>query len=207
MELTYLGAGCVKINGRQITIVANPFSEDNGLGKFNTKTDVVLLSEVSPGAATWAEAKVFDGPGEYEVKGAMITGVAAQRNVDDEGRRATMYASVVDGLNIVVTGNIAPKLNDQQIEALGKVDVLVLPVGGHGLTMEPADAAVLVGQLEPGYVVPVHYDDGKTIYPMPQAKVEEFFKEFGSHPEAVTRLKLSGKDMPMETQAVYLTRA
>lgn len=205
MELTYLGAGAVKINGRQLTIVANPFNEANGLGKFAVKCDVVLLGE--PGeAGEYGEAKVFDGPGEYEVKGAMITGVAAQLNVDPDGLRGTMFASNVDGTNVVVVGNIAPKLNDQQIESLGKVDVLVIPVGGHGLSLEPEDAAALVGRFEPSYVVPVHYDDGKTTYPVPQAKVEAFFKELGATPEPVTKFKTSGRDVPMETEVVYLTR-
>jgi hypothetical protein len=205
MELTYLGAGAVKINGRQLTIVANPFTEENGLGKFGVKADVVLLGQTDI-TGDFGEAKVFDGPGEYEVKGAMINGVGAQLNVDPDGLRGTMFSANVDGTNVVVVGNIGPKLNDQQIEALGKVDVLVIPVGGHGLTLEPEDAAALVGRFEPSYVIPVHYDDGKTTYPMPQAPVETFFKELGATPEPITKFKTSGREVPMETVAIYLTR-
>ena len=61
--------------------------------------------------------------------------------------------------------------------------------------------------LEPAYVVPVHYDDGKTKYAMPQDPASVFFKEIGANPEATTKLKVSSKDLPEETTPVYLTLA
>ncbi len=150
---------------------------------------------------------VIDGPGEYEVKGAMIRGVPARLHTDESGTRATVYSLQIDGVNVVVTGNIAGKLENKEVGSLGNVDVLVVPVGGHGLTLEPEEAAALVSQLEPGYVVPVHYGDGKTSYVMPQASVDEFLKEMGSNPEPEVKLKVNAKEAPPETQVVVLKRA
>ena len=200
MELTYLGAGCVRVATKTATFLIDPFEKSQG----GAKADVALLTEEKP--VEFGGMK-FEGPGEYEVQGVMITGVPARLHIDEEGERATIYSIRSEGINLVVTGNIAAKLSDHQTEALGKVDVLVLPVGGHGLTLEPEEAAELVSRLEPAYVVPVHYDDGKTQYEVPQAKVDIFFKEIGSNPEPVGKLKVSSKDLPVETQPAYLTRA
>jgi L-ascorbate metabolism protein UlaG (beta-lactamase superfamily) len=150
---------------------------------------------------------VFDGPGEYEVKGASIVGVPARLHIDESGHRGTAYGLVVDGVNVVVTGNIAGKLDEDQVEKLGQVDVLIVPVGGSGLTLDAEGAAAVVTQLEPSYVVPIHFDDGVTKYPVPQAKVELFLKEMGANPEPQSKLRVNPKEAPPETQVVLLSRS
>lgn len=200
MELTYLGAGCVRLSTKTATFLVDPFDKSQA----GAKADVALLTEEKP--VEFAGMK-FDGPGEYEVQGVMITGVPARLHIDAEGERGTIYSVRSEGVNVVVTGNITPGLSDHQTEALGKVDVLVLPVGGHGLTLDATAAAELVSRLEPAFVVPVHYDDGKTNYEVPQDKVDVFFKEIGASPEPVTKLKVSARDLPVETQPVYLQRS
>jgi len=176
----------------------------------NPKADVVTWSAVldeGEGFAAPEGVMVIDGPGEYEVKGAMITGVPARLHIDESGHRGSVYSMVVDGVNVVVVGNIAGKLDEDQVEKLGQVDVLVVPVGGNGLTLDAEGAAAVVAQLEPSYVVPVHYDDGVTKYPVPQASVELFLKEMGVSPEPETKLRISQKEAPAETQVVLLTRS
>jgi len=86
------------------------------------------------------------------------------------------------------------------------VDVLIVPVGGNGLTLDAEGAAAVVAQLEPGYVVPVHYNDGVSKYPMPQDGVDKFLKEMGVNPEPENKLKVNSKEAPAETQVVVLTR-
>lgn len=206
MDITYLGAGSVKLAGKSITVISDPYGEDSGLGKIMAKADVVTLS-TSEGLGSVQNAMVIDGPGEYEVKGAMIQGVPAQLHIDEDGRRGTAYSLMIDGVNVVVTGNIAGKLDNKQTEQLGNVDVLVVPVGGHGLTLDAEGAAAVVTQLEPSYVIPVHYDDGKTKYSMPQDSVDVFLKEMGVSPEPETKLRVNAKEAPAETQVVVLKRA
>ncbi len=199
MEVINLGGGSVKLTGKNLSVICDP--ADSG------KADVYLLSdedqEVKAGGAM-----VIDGPGEYEVKGAMVTGVSAQRHTDtpEEPQKATMYSADIDGVNVAFLGNVAPGLSDTQVEALGQVDVLIVPVGGHGLTLDTTGAAQMVSRLEPKYVVPVHYDDG-TKYAMPQDGVDVFLKEMGASPEPLPKLKIVGKDMPLETEVVVLEKA
>jgi L-ascorbate metabolism protein UlaG (beta-lactamase superfamily) len=201
LDITYLGAGSVRLSGREINIVSDPVE------LLPAKTDVVIFStpreqyEVSS-----SDMMVIEGPGEYEVKGAMITGVPARLHIDESGERGCVFSVEVDGVNVVIAGNIAGKIDADEVESLGQVDVLVVPVGGNGLTLDAEGAASVVTQLEPSYVVPVHFDDGKTEYPVPQANVELFLKEMGVSPEPEIKLRINQKEPPAETQVVLLTR-
>ena len=202
MDITYLGAGSVKLSGRNLNVISDPIAAG--------KAEVVTVSGPAAEGHDWPHAPgtmVVDGPGEYEIKGAMITGIPAQLNIDEAGHRGTAYSILIDGVNVVVAGNVSGKLDEDHVEALGQVDVLVVPVGGNGLTLDAEGAAAVVAQLEPGYVVPVHYDDGVTNYPVPQAGVEKFLKEMGVNPEPETKLRVNAKEVPTETQVVVLTRA
>lgn len=205
MEITYLGVGGVRLSGKQLSVICDPFDENYGIGKVGAKADVVTHS-VLDGLGKVGDVMVLNSPGEYEIKGAMITGVPAKRHTDESGKNATVFSIVIDGVNVVVTGPVSGKLDAKDIEPLGKVDVLVVPVGNHGLTLDAQGASEVVTQFEPSYVVPVHYDDGVTKYPVEQDGVELFLKELGATPsEPVSKLKVSG-EMPTETQVVVLTR-
>lgn len=205
MEITYLGMNAVKLSGKSISVLCDPAPKSAGLGDVKGIIDATLLTSV--GQETPAKpGMVIDGPGEYEVKGAMITGAPARLHIDAEekGNQATIYAVQVDGITVGFLGNVAPELTDAQVEALGAIDVLVLPVGNHGLTLDSVSAAKIISQLEPKYVIPTHYDDGVTKYEVPQDKVEVFLKEIGSAPEPQVKLKVSSKDLPLETTVVVL---
>ncbi len=202
MDITYLGAGSVKLVGKSLTVVCDPIGQ--------VKAEVVTASGPREDGGEWPVASgsmLLDVPGEYEVKGAMITGVPAQLHIDENGHRGTVYSIVIDGVNVVVTGGISGKLDQDQIENLGQVDVLVVPVGGGGLTLDAEGAAAVVAQLEPSYVVPVHYDDGVTTYPVPQAGIEKFLKEMGTSVEPESKLRVNSKEAPEELQVVVLNRA
>ena len=206
MDISYLGAGSVKLSGRNLTVVCDP-----EVG-FKGKADVVTWSAVmKPGEGeVYAQpegAMLIDSPGEYEVKSTTVIGVPARLHIDEEGRRGSVFSITVDGVNVVVVGNIAGKIDEDQVESLGSVDVLVVPVGGRGLTLDAEGAAAVVTQLEPSYVVPVHYDDGVTEYPVPQSSVDVFLKEMGASPEPEAKLRITQKEPPAETQVVLLKRA
>ena len=202
MDITFLGSGTVKLSGKNINVICDPTAATVA-SKSLAKANVVTLS--TDGLSSITDAMVLDVPGEYEVGGAMISGIGTRRHTDEAGERSTIFAIEVDGINVVVTGPIAADLKSDKIEPLGQVDVLIVPVGGHGLTLEPEEAAALVAKLEPAYVIPVHYDDGVSKYEVPQAKVELFLKEMGVNPEPQAKLKLNPKELPTETQVIVLT--
>jgi L-ascorbate metabolism protein UlaG (beta-lactamase superfamily) len=178
MDITYLGGNTVKLAGKNLNVISDP-AKSTATSKSLAKANVVSWS--TDGLATIDDAMVLDLPGEYEVGGAMITGVPAGET--------TMFSFNIDGVNVVVTGPVEGEVSADKLEALGKVDALVIRVADH------AAAAKLVAKLEPAYVIPVGYD--KT--------PEAFLKEMGTNPEPVAKLKLSPKDLPTETQVVVLT--
>ncbi len=178
MDITYLGGNTVKLSGKNLNVICDP-SKSTAASKSLAKANVVSWS--TEGLAKLDDAIVLDLPGEYEVGGAMITGVPAGDT--------TMFSFNIDGVNVVVTGPVGGELSADRLEALGKVDALVIRVADH------AAAAALVAKLEPAYVIPVGYD--KT--------PEAFLKEMGAGPEAVAKLKISPKELPAETQVVVLT--
>lgn len=207
MEITFLGMNCIRLTGKDIALLCDPYPNSAGLPDIKSTQDATLLSQ--PSAAIPAKAgMVLDGPGEYEIKGAMITGVPAMLHTDTEadGKRATAYSIMIDGMRIGYLGNVSAVLSSEQAEALGQVDVLILPVGGHGLTLEPQEASAIVSELEPKFVIPTHYDDGTTKYEVPQAKLEEFLKEVGASPEPQSKLRVTTKDLPLETTIAVLSR-
>lgn len=195
MELVYLGGNCVKLSAKSVSLLIDPIEGAKA------QADAVLYS--TKPTALPSGSFVIDGPGEYEIKGAMVKGIPAQQHVDEQAK-STIYLAQLDGVTVAVLGNIAPKLSDSQLEELGQVDVLVVPVGGHGLTLDAAGAVEIISQVEPKYVVPVHYDDGKTKYPVPQEKLDTFLNEIGSKPEPVSKLKVTTAELPLETTLVVL---
>lgn len=207
MEISFLGANCVRITGKNIAVLVDPHK---GMPELKQKNEATLLTQIVDAPSVASAGMVIDGPGEYEIAGTMVTGVAAQLHIDDPASKAkngTIYSLDVDDITIAVLGNIAPELSDDQVEAMGQVDVLTIPVGGHGLTLDATSAAKIISQLEPKYVIPTHYDDGKSKYEVPQDKLEVFLKEIGSSPEPVAKLKVTGKDLPLETTVVVLERS
>lgn len=198
MDITYLVGGGLKVSGRLLNVVCDPVGD---ISKLNA--DVVLLT--SPDIpAPKTDKMIISGPGEYEIKESLIIGVATQLHIDESGQRGAAYVIEIDGFKVGFLGNIAPGLSNEQLEALGNVDVLAVPVGGHGLTLDATAASSVVSQIEPKYIIPTHYDDGVSKYEMPQDKLDKFLSEVGGNPEKQPKLKLTNKEMPLETTVVVL---
>lgn len=208
MEISFLGMNCVRLTAKDLAILFDPYSSKSGLPAIKVTNDVTLVSQVTTEIPE-KSGMVLDSPGEYEVKGAMITGVPARLHIDgpeEHSNNATIYSVVLDGVHVGLLGNIAPDLKDEQVEALGTVDVLVIPVGNHGLTLDATSAAKIISQLEPKYVIPTHYDDDGVKYEVGQAKLDDFLKEIGSHPDPQPKLRVTNRDLPLETTVVVLQR-
>jgi L-ascorbate metabolism protein UlaG (beta-lactamase superfamily) len=200
MDITYLGQGSVRLSTRGLTVVFDPHTGTKVSG------EVVLVSSPEVTIERSGARMVIETPGEFEVGGSLIVGVPVRLHIDEAGERGTAYLVSTEGIRTLVLGNVAPELSGDQLEALGKVDVLIIPVGGHGLTLDSDAAATLVGQLEPKYVIPVHYEDGISKYALPQDGIDVFLGVIGQHPEPVLKLKVTEKDLPLETTYVVLSR-
>lgn len=205
MEIEYKGGNTVVISTKPATIVVDPKLSVVGLKDVSTKGAIELATEARF-ALTNADAMLnIEGPGEYGVAQFDIRGIAAQRHLDSEKdpRVSTMYRIEAGDIRLAVVGNIYEKVSEQQLEELGVVDVLILPVGGNGYTLDATGAASLVRQIDPKVVVPVHYADDALTYEVSQEPLELFVKELGAPVEEVAKMKLKSAAQLPATLTVY----
>lgn len=208
MDLQFYGANCVVISGKQSRLVIDDNLADLGAKTVSKEGDVALFTFEYANPPKDAKI-VIDQPGEYEVSGISIYGIAARAHVDEDGQRnATMYKLVIDDTSILVTGHVYPELSDSQLEAIGMVDVMIVPVGGNGYTLDGVGALKLIKKVEPKLVIPTHYDDGVLTFPVPQQTLEQALKSLTMEPkETLSKLKLKGGELGDTTQLIVLEKA
>ena len=210
-DIEYKGANAVIFTTKKLKVVVDPGLDIAGHKDVAVKDSVVLLTEDRLRQKSNDSRLLFDGPGEYEVGDVSIVGVAARRNIDaeDQGKASTIYRLTIDDTKIAVLGNIAPKLGDDQLEAIGMVDIVVVPVGGGGLTLDSKDAAAIVRQIEPKAVVPVHFDDPALKYEVPQEKADLIVTELSAGViEAGPKFKLkNASSIPDQLTVIVISRS
>lgn len=214
MEITWYGHSCFRLRERQVTIMTDPYDKSIGYTLPRLRADVVTVSHNSPGHnaadAVKGEPKELVGPGEYEIGGIFITGIStlhAATKSDKGGRPAlpeqnTIFVFEFDKLTVCHLGDLGQVPSQAQVEAMPKVDVLLVPVGG-GATLDAAHAAEVISLLEPSIVIPMHYQT--PLYNGKLDPVERFLKAMGlPEPPIQETLKITAADLPDETQVILL---
>lgn len=208
-EIEYKGANTVVISTKKTTLVVDPRLSVVGLKDIKIKDEVQLVTEPRFKVENREARIIIDGPGEYEVGDFAIRGAAAQRHIDsdDSIKQGTIYRIECGDVRLGVFGNISAKLSDEQLETIGVVDILILPIGGSGYTLDPTDAITLIRSIEPKVVIPVHYADSGLRYEVAQETLDTFTKELGAPCEEVPRYKLKGAiSIPSSLTVVAINR-
>lgn len=214
MNITWYGQSCFKITlqgdkkSKQWTsVLIDPYKESIGLKLPKMEADVLLLThdhhDHNNKECLKTTPFVIDGPGEYEVRNMFIKGVSSFHDENGGSERGvnTIYTILAENINICHMGDFGEKeLNSKQLEKVGDVDVLFIPVGGV-YTIDAKGAARVISQIEPRMVVPMHYS-------IPGLKIKlddlsEFLKAIGEKgAEAVEKLSLQKKDLSTENMKV-----
>jgi len=208
-DIEYKGANAVIFTTKNVKVVFDPRLSLVGKKDLSVEDVVEVLTE-DRFASTVGNPRVqFDGPGEYEVADVGLAGFPAQRHIDAEGNNSTIYKLLISGVRIAVLGNIDPKLSEEQLEQIGVTDIVVLPVGGGGYTLDATAAVVIVKQIDPRVVIPVHYSDPELAYEVPQDVLDTFLKEVGaSGIDAGTKWKVkSAEALPEQLTVVKIDRS
>jgi L-ascorbate metabolism protein UlaG (beta-lactamase superfamily) len=207
MEIQFYGANCIRITTKKASITIDDNLADLG-GKSPMRAgDIALFTSVH--GATKTEPKlVIDQPGEYEVSDTSIFGIAARAHIDEPDQKtATIFKMVGEDIRLVVLGHVYPELSDSQLEALGTVDVLIVPVGGNGYTLDSIGALTLIKEIEPKIIIPTHYADKSLNYPVPQQPLEEAVKGLAMEThEAIPKLKVKSGELSDVTQLIILEK-
>jgi len=204
-EIEYKGANCIVVSSKKASIVIDPKLSLVGLKDASVKDAIELATEARFMLNSEDAKLIIEGPGEYGVADFDIHGIAAQRHLDAESdpKISTIYRIEAGEIRLAVIGNIYEKLSEIQLEEIGIVDVLVVPVGGSGYTLDATGAAALTRQVDPKIVVPVHYDDPALKYEVPQSEVEVFIAELGVEVEEMPKLKLKNASALPPALTVY----
>jgi len=210
MEITWLGHSCFRIRGRDATVVLDPCPKSTGYSIGRPTADIVTVSHDHPGhsnvAAVPGSPRVVEGPGEFEISGALITGIRTyhdDKNGSLRGRNIA-YVLEIDDVRVCHLGDLGHVPTATQVEEMSGVDILLTPVGG-GNALGASAAAATVSLIEPKLVIPMHYHT-------PAAKaqldpLDRFLQEMGAPgalDERQPKLSVTRSTLPSETKVQVL---
>lgn len=208
MEIIWIGYSCLRLKGKNNTVVTDPIPPGLGYTLDTAAADIITVSHQHPnhsftGSIT-GSPRVINRPGEYEIRGVLIIGIPTYHDAENGAKlgKNTVFVTEVDDISVCHLGDLGHPLSAKQIEEIGNVDVLLVPVGG-GDTISASQAAALCRAMEPKIVIPMHYKTPTLNKELDT--VEKFLKEMGVA-EAVPqpKLVLSKSTLPLTTQVMLL---
>ncbi len=193
----------------QVNIIIDPFSPEIGLRLPKLEADIVLSThghqDHNNVKAVNGNPFLIDGPGEYEIKEVFIQGIPAFHD-DSQGKergRITIFTLEAEDLKICHLSDLGQKeLTSEQLEKIGEVDILMIPVGGI-YTISAKEAIKIMSQVEPKITIPMHYS-------LPKLKsklegVDKFLKTMGIKKiEPLNKLTIKKKDLSEEEAKIIL---
>ncbi len=198
MNITWHGQSFFRITTQKdkntVDVVIDPYNKESGLTPPKVRADILIVSDNKLDQKSFPNIEgspfLISFPGEYEVKDVFVQGLT-------EDHKTTFYFIEAEGIRICHLGKFSQKeMSPDQLESLGDVDILFLPIGG-GDTIEAKDAAKIVAQIEPKIVIPMNYK-----IPGLKDKLEgldEFLKIMGIETkEELAKLSIKQKDLSFE---------
>lgn len=206
-----MGQSAFKLKGKSAVVITDPYvgSADSKFPK--SEADVITLSSKTAenfGAEQiGGEPLILNGPGEYEVKEVKLVGIAsfADNKQGKERGKSIIYSMVIDGLHVCHLGNLGQEqLSSVQMEAIGEVDILLIPTGGVD-TIDASVAAKISAELEPKVVIPMHFDSGDGVK---LESVDKFIKEMGlEKTQPQSKFSVKKDRLPEELSVILLEKA
>ncbi len=202
MTITWFGQSCFRLEAKEGSILIDPFDKEIGLKPPRIKDDLVLVTHQHHDHNAIGDANedafIIQNPGEYENHGIAIRGIQSFHDNKEGVQRGlnTIYVLKAEELNICHLGDLGHVLTDKQVEEIGDIDILMIPVGGT-YTIDAKTAVEVINQIEPKIVIPMHYKvEGSTTKELEGP--EKFVKELGLTPEKVDKYKIAKKLLPAE---------
>ncbi len=203
MEVTWLGRNCFRIRGREGSVVTDPCPPESGYKFAKPQADLITLSRKDESGyndtgVVAGTPRILDAPGEYEIGGILVTGVATKTA---SGERNVAFVIEVDGIRVGHLGLIGGPPPASAVSQLGKIDVLLLPTGGvNALTAKAAQD--LMTSIDPSIAIPMNYKTEQESLELDG--LEAFQKETGAKPTASAKLQVTKSQLPDQLEVVVL---
>ncbi|MDD5568943.1 MAG: MBL fold metallo-hydrolase [Candidatus Pacebacteria bacterium] len=205
MKITWHGGTCFEIAGsssdkENIVIQIDLKESEKKSGKFSA--DILLKTHNSDDVKPKADGQfAISDYGEYEIKGVLVQAIPSLMLDKKEN---IIYTVETEGIHVCHLGLFGENdLNDEQMESLGKVDILIVPIGGDE-TINYREAEKIIARLEPKIVIPMAYD------PKKKDGLQSFLKAMGEKDIvpidklSIQKKNLSGKSDEEKTEVVVL---
>lgn len=206
MNITWYGQSCFKIQTKsqrgekETTIITDPFDKSYGLRPPQGSAEIILVSHTQHNdhnnvSAIKGDPFVVDAPGEYSLEGIQIEGIESfhDKSKGSERGRNTIFTIDSEGMRICHLGDLGHILEEDQVESIGEVDILMIPVGGT-YTIDSKEAEEVITQLEPKIILPMHFKIKGLSLDIDDA--DKFCKEYGGKTEkGVGKLNIKRKDL------------
>ena len=212
MQIHYFGLSSFKITTKDATVITDPFDKESGLLSPRGAADIIILSEktnklYSATSGFSGEPFLMNDPGDYDLKGITVTGIPLKQEGDQskDGKPRYVTATLIEAedMRILNLNHIRTfSMKEDDLDALGEIDILILPVGGNSV-MTAKDASKIAHENKKKIVIPSHYaTEGLAL---PYEKVDGFIKEMGGKSENMEKLLIKKKDLePDKMQIITL---
>jgi len=214
MNITWYGHSCFKLQSKDIILITDPFDKKIGLKPPFGTADIVTVSHDHYDHNNFTTLKgnpfLIDSAGEYEIKKVSIRGIESYHDNENGKERGSNIIFVIEmeDINICHLGDLGQKsLQDKQIEKIGQVDILFIPIGGV-FTLGWKEASNIISQIEPRIIIPMHYKiPGIKGDLLKLDDISNFSKEHGiSSNDAVDKLNIKKKDLPQDEETVIIMK-
>jgi L-ascorbate metabolism protein UlaG (beta-lactamase superfamily) len=208
MEISWLGHSCFKLKGSHATVITDPYSPGLGYSLGKPTARIVTVSHDHQGHCyvdgVGGQPRLVNRPGEYEISDVLIIGIATFHDREEGKKRGKniVYLMEIDEVAVCHLGDLGHVLTSGQVEDIGNVDVLLLPVGGVS-TLNAPMAAEVVRQLEPKAVIPMHYKTPALNWEL--ETVDRFLREIGARQvSSQPKLSINKSNLPLTSQVFLL---
>lgn len=211
MEIAWLSHACFQLRGKNVTLITDPYSPQQGthlqLSKLNPAIVTLSHNHSDFTPVTEGNPYIVRGPGEYEISDVLITGVASYRDnkQGQEHGRNTIYVIHIDDVVVCHLGELGHTLTDEQLEEVADADVLLIPIGGDHVLNAP-QAMEVISQVEPRIVIPMHYSAQAQTPDGVSEALNKFCREMGVKTmNTQPKMTVTRTSIPSEMQVVLLT--
>ena len=201
MEIRWLGNSTFEIRSSAGIVVVDHQGALPKTAELEDENTIFAFSQGDDSNHPGGQHQVLTGPGEYEIGGLSVRGVATPADDPAISRDTnTVYVVDADGMQVATLGNPGFQPSAQSVQQISKVDVLLINTEAQGL--EPDELSTVIRSLEPKMIVPSGYDSeaGKPSPAMSRLLTELGVKEV----EPTPRLNISRSGLPDERTVVVL---